>query len=328
MSQKVRLRRLRYNKTVRDLFEDTHLRPQDLIYPIFVCEGKNIKNEIKSMPGQYQISVDRLHSLCNKLIELNIKSVILFGVPDKKDDDGKVAQDDNGIVQRAVKEIKKINNEILVIVDVCHCQYTLHGHCGTIDKGDVDNDKTVTNLGLQAVSLARAGADVIAPSDMMDGRVNHIRNILDKNNFEKLPIFSYSVKYASAFYGPFRDAAENTPQHGDRKSYQMNYKNSLEAMREAETDINEGADALIVKPAMSYLDIIYRIKSKYSIPVIAYNVSGEYSMAHSAVDKNWIDKQVIFEILTSMKRAGANAIITYHAIEVAEYLNENWYVQK
>ena len=323
MSQKVRLRRLRYNKTVRDLFEDTHLRPQDLIYPIFVCEGKNIKNEIKSMPGQYQISVDRLPSLCNKLIQLNIKSVILFGVPDKKDDDGKVAQDDNGIVQRAVKEIKKTNNEILVIVDVCHCQYTLHGHCGTIDKGDVDNDKTVTNLGLQAVSLARAGADVIAPSDMMDGRVNHIRNILDKNNFEKLPIFSYSVKYASAFYGPFRDAAENTPQRGDRKSYQMNYKNSLEAMREAETDINEGADALIVKPAMSYLDIIYRIKSKYSIPVIAYNVSGEYSMAHSAVDKNWIDKQVIFEILTSMKRAGANAIITYHAIEVAEYLNEN-----
>ena len=323
MSQKVRLRRLRYNKTVRDLFEDTHLRPQDLIYPIFVCEGKNIKNEIKSMPGQYQISVDRLPSLCNKLIELNIKSVILFGVPDKKDDDGKVAQDDNGIVQRAVKEIKKTNNEILVIVDVCHCQYTLHGHCGTIDKGDVDNDKTVTNLGLQALSLARAGADVIAPSDMMDGRVKHIRNILDKNNFEKLPIFSYSVKYASAFYGPFRDAAENTPQHGDRKSYQMNYKNSLEAMREAETDINEGADALIVKPAMSYLDIIYRIKSKYSVPVIAYNVSGEYSMAHSAVDKNWIAKQVIFEILTSMKRAGANAIITYHAIEVAEYLNEN-----
>ena len=323
MSQKVRLRRLRYNKNVRDLFEDTHLRPQDLICPIFVCEGKNIKNEIKSMPGQYQVSVDRLPSLCNKLIELNIKSVILFGVPDKKDDDGKVAQDDNGIVQRAVKEIKKTNNEILVIVDVCHCQYTLHGHCGTIDKGDVDNDKTVTNLGLQALSLARAGADVIAPSDMMDGRVNHIRNILDKNNFEKLPIFSYSVKYASAFYGPFRDAAENTPQYGDRKSYQMNYKNSLEAMREAETDINEGADALIVKPAMSYLDIIYRIKSKYSIPVIAYNVSGEYSMAHSAVDKNWIDKQVIFEILTSMKRAGANAIITYHAIEVAEYLNEN-----
>ncbi len=323
MSQKVRLRRLRYNKTVRDLFEDTHLRPQDFIYPIFVCEGKNIKNEIKSMPGQYQVSVDRLPNLCNKLIELNIRSVILFGVPDKKDDDGKVAQDDNGIVQRAVKEIKKINNEILVIVDVCHCQYTLHGHCGTIDKGDVDNDKTVTNLGLQALSLARAGADVIAPSDMMDGRVNHIRNILDKNNFEKLPIFSYSVKYASAFYGPFRDAADNTPQHGDRKSYQMNYKNSLEAMREAETDINEGADALIVKPAMSYLDIIYRIKSKFSIPVIAYNVSGEYSMAHSAIDKNWIDKQVIFEILTSMKRAGANAIITYHAIEVAEYLNEH-----
>ena len=323
MSQKVRLRRLRYNKNVRDLFEDTHLRPQDLICPIFVCEGKNIKNEIKSMPGQYQVSIDRLPSLCNKLLELNIKSVILFGVPNKKDDDGKVAQDDNGIVQRAVKEIKKTNNEILVIVDVCHCQYTLHGHCGTIDKGDVDNDKTVINLGLQAVSLAKAGADVIAPSDMMDGRVNHIRYILDKNNYEKLPIFTYSVKYASAFYGPFRDAAENSPQHGDRKTYQMNYKNSLEAMREAETDINEGADALIVKPAISYLDIIYRIKSKFNIPVIAYNVSGEYSMVHSAVDKNWIDKQVIFEVLTSMKRAGANAIITYHAIEVVEFLNEN-----
>ena len=323
MSQKVRLRRLRYNKNVRDLFEDTYLRPQDLICPIFVCEGKNIKNEIKSMPGQYQVSIDRLPSLCNKLLELNIKSVILFGVPNKKDDDGKVAQDDNGIVQRAVKEIKKTNNEILVIVDVCHCQYTLHGHWGTIAKGDVDNDKTVINLGLQAVSLAKAGADVIAPSDMMDGRVNHIRYILDKNNYEKLPIFSYSVKYASAFYGPFRDAAENSPQHGDRKTYQMNYKNSLEAMREAETDINEGADALIVKPAISYLDIIYRIKSKFNIPVIAYNVSGEYSMVHSAVDKNWIDKQVIFEILTSMKRAGANAIITYHAIEVAEFLNEN-----
>ena len=323
MSQKVRLRRLRYNKNIRDLFEDTHLRPQDLICPIFVCEGKNIKNEIKSMPGQYQVSVDQLTNICNKLLELNIKSVILFGVPNKKDDDGKVAQDENGIVQRAVKEIKKTNNEILVIVDVCHCQYTLHGHCGTIDKGDVDNDKTVINLGLQAVSLAKAGADVIAPSDMMDGRVNHIRYILDKNNFEKLPIFSYSVKYASAFYGPFRDAAENSPQHGDRKSYQMNYKNSLEAMREAETDINEGADALIVKPAISYLDIIYRIKSKFNIPVIAYNVSGEYSMVHSAVDKNWIDRHVIFEILTSMKRAGANAIITYHAIEVAEFLNEN-----
>ena len=323
MSQKVRLRRLRYNKNVRDLVEDNHLRPQDLVYPIFVCEGKNIKNEIKSMPGQYQWSVDMLSDLCNKLSDLNIMSVILFGVPDKKDDDGKVAQDDNGIVQRAVKEIKKINKEILVVVDVCHCQYTLHGHCGTIKNGDVENDKTVINLGLQAVSLAKAGADVLAPSDMMDGRVNHIRNILDKNNFEKLPIFSYAVKYASAFYGPFRDAAENTPQYGDRKSYQMNYKNSIEALREAETDINEGADALIVKPAMSYLDIIYRIKSKFNIPVIAYNVSGEYSMVHSAADKKWIDNEVILEILTSMKRAGANAIITYHALEIAEYLNND-----
>ena len=323
MSQKVRLRRLRYNKIVRDLVEDTHLRPQDLIYPIFVCEGSNIKKEINSMPGQFQVSIDNLSSICNRLLDLNIKSVILFGVPDKKDDEGKVAQDENGIVQRAVQEIKKINSDILVIVDLCHCQYTTHGHCGTIENGDVDNDKTVTNLGLQAISLAKAGADVIAPSDMMDGRVNHLRTVLDKNNFEKLPIFSYSVKYASAFYGPFRDAAENSPQSGDRKSYQMNYKNSIEALREAETDINEGADALIIKPAMSYLDIIYRVKSKFNIPVIAYNVSGEYSMVKSATEKKWIDKNIILEILTSMKRAGANAIITYHAIEIADYLNNN-----
>lgn len=323
MSQKVRLRRLRYNKIVRDLVEDTHLRPQDLIYPIFVCEGSNIKKEINSMPGQFQVSIDNLSSICNRLLDLNIKSVILFGVPDKKDDEGKVAQDENGIVQRAVQEIKKINSDILVIVDLCHCQYTTHGHCGTIENGDVDNDKTVTNLGLQAISLAKAGADVIAPSDMMDGRVNHLRTVLDKNNFEKLPIFSYSVKYASAFYGPFRDAAENSPQSGDRKSYQMNYKNSIEALREAETDINEGADALIIKPAMSYLDIIYRVKSKFNIPVIAYNVSGEYSMVKSATEKKWVDKNIILEILTSMKRAGANAIITYHAIEIADYLNNN-----
>lgn len=321
MSQKVRLRRLRYNKIVRDLVEDTHLRPQDLIYPIFVCEGSNVKKEINSMPGQFQISIDNLSSICNRLLDLNIKSVILFGVPDKKDGEGKVAQDENGIVQRAVQEIKKINSDILIIVDLCHCQYTTHGHCGTIENGDVDNDKTVTNLGLQAISLAKAGADVIAPSDMMDGRVNHLRTVLDKNNFEKLPIFSYSVKYASAFYGPFRDAAENAPQSGDRKSYQMNYKNSIEALREAETDINEGADALIIKPAMSYLDIIYRVKSKFNIPVIAYNVSGEYSMVKSATEKKWVDKNIILEILTSMKRAGANAIITYHAIEIADYLN-------
>ena len=323
MNQKVRLRRLRYNKVVRDLVEDTHLRPEDLIYPIFVCEGRNIKKQISSMPGQFQVSIDNLSSICERLLDLNIKSVILFGVPDKKDDEGKVAQDDTGIVQRAVQEIKKINSDILVIVDLCHCQYTTHGHCGTIENGDVDNDKTVINLGLQAISLAKAGADVIAPSDMMDGRVNHLRTVLDKNNFEKLPIFSYSVKYASAFYGPFRDAAENAPQSGDRKSYQMNYKNSIEALREAETDINEGADALIIKPAMSYLDIIYRVKSKFNIPVIAYNVSGEYSIVKSATEKKWVDNNIILEILTSMKRAGANAIITYHAIEIADYLNNN-----
>ena len=319
---RTRLRRLRYNKVIRDLVDDTNLSTKDLIYPIFVCEGKNIKKEIKSMPGQYQLSIDNVLKICDKLVSKNIYSIILFGTPSKKDEEGLVASDENGIVQRAVKEIKKKNKSILVIVDVCHCQYTTHGHCGTIKDGDVDNDSTLKNLGSQALSLVKAGADVIAPSDMMDGRVKYIRNILDKSNYHKIPIFSYSVKYASSFYGPFRNATDINLNFTDRKTYQMSFKSSSEALREAEMDIKEGVDVIIIKPALSYLDILYKIKSKYNIPVIAYNVSGEYSMLKAASEKNWIQsKETIFEILTSMKRAGANAIITYHALEISDYLN-------
>ncbi|MBH15054.1 MAG: porphobilinogen synthase [Cytophagia bacterium] len=319
---RTRLRRLRYNKVIRDLVDDTNLSTKDLIYPIFVCEGKNIKKEIKSMPGQYQLSIDNVLKICDKLVSKNIYSIILFGTPSKKDEEGLVASDENGIVQRAIKEIKKKNKSILVIVDVCHCQYTTHGHCGTIKDGDVDNDSTLKNLGSQALSLVKAGADVIAPSDMMDGRVKYIRSILDKSNYHKIPIFSYSVKYASSFYGPFRNATDINLNFTDRKTYQMSFKSSSEALREAEMDIKEGVDVIIIKPALSYLDIIYKIKSKYNIPVIAYNVSGEYSMLKAASEKNWIQsKETIFEILTSMKRAGANAIITYHALEISDYLN-------
>ena len=319
---RTRLRRLRYNKVIRDLVDDTNLSTKDLIYPIFVCEGKNIKKEIISMPGQFQLSIDNVLKICDKLVSKNIYSIILFGTPSKKDEEGLVASDENGIVQRAIKEIKKKNKSILVIVDVCHCQYTTHGHCGTIKDGDVDNDSTLKNLGSQALSLVKAGADVIAPSDMMDGRVKYIRNILDKSNYHKIPIFSYSVKYASSFYGPFRNATDINLNFTDRKTYQMSFKSSSEALREAEMDIKEGVDVIIIKPALSYLDILYKIKSKYNIPVIAYNVSGEYSMLKAASEKNWIQsKETIFEILTSMKRAGANAIITYHALEISDYLN-------
>jgi len=319
---RTRLRRLRYNKVIRDLVDDTNLSTKDLIYPIFVCEGKNIKKEITSMPGQFQLSIDNVLKICDELVSKNIYSIILFGTPSKKDEEGLVASDENGIVQRAIKEIKKKNKSILVIVDVCNCQYTTHGHCGTIKDGDVDNDSTLKNLGSQALSLVKAGADVIAPSDMMDGRVKYIRNILDKSNYHKIPIFSYSVKYASSFYGPFRNAADINLNFTDRKTYQMSFKSSSEALREVEMDIKEGVDVIIIKPALSYLDILYKIKSKYNIPVIAYNVSGEYSMLKAASEKNWIQsKETIFEILTSMKRAGANAIITYHALEISDYLN-------
>ena len=319
---KTRLRRLRYNKKIRDLVQETRLNSNDLIYPIFVCDGENIKKEIKTLPGQYQLSIDNVLNLCDQIVKKRIGGIILFGIPSKKDDHGMVSHDDNGIVQRAIKEIKKKNYDILTIADLCHCQYTSHGHCGTIVDGDVDNDLTLKNLGIQALSLVKAGADVIAPSDMMDGRVGYIREVLDKDGHIKIPIFSYSVKYASSFYGPFREAAKIKSNFGDRKTHQMDYNNSDEALREVEMDIKEGVDVIIVKPAMSYLDIISRIKSSYNIPIIAYNVSGEYAMVKSASKNKLISSpDIIIEILSSMKRAGANSIITYHAIEIAELLN-------
>ena len=319
-----RLRRLRYNKTLREMVEDVHLRVEDFIYPVFVCEGSNIKREVSSMPGQYQFSIDKLPNLFKQIISKGIKSILLFGVPIGKDEEGLVSCDDNGIVQNAIKFIKKEYPEILLIVDLCNCQYTTHGHCGTLVDNDVHNDKTLVNLSKQALSLVKAGADILAPSDMMDGRVLHIRQSLDKNGYEKTPIFSYSIKYASAFYGPFRDAANNSPKLGDRKSYQMNFKNSIEAIREAESDIEEGADAIIIKPALSYLDIINKIKSKFNIPIIAYNVSGEYSMVAAASEREWVDRlDITLEILMSMKRAGATAIITYHALEIADKIKNN-----
>ena len=319
---KTRLRRLRYNKKIRDLVQETRLNSNDLIYPIFVCDGENIKKEIKTLPGQYQLSIDNVLNLCDQIVKKRIGGIILFGIPSKKDDHGMVSHDDNGIVQRAIKEIKKKNYDILIIADLCHCQYTSHGHCGTIVDGDVDNDLTLKNLGIQALSLVKAGADVIAPSDMMDGRVGYIREVLDSDGHIKIPIFSYSVKYASSFYGPFREAAKIKSNFGDRKTHQMNYNNSDEALREVEMDIKEGVDVIIVKPAMSYLDIISRIKSSYNIPIIAYNVSGEYAMVKSASKNKLISSpDIIIEILSSMKRAGANSIITYHAIEIAELLN-------
>ncbi len=319
---KTRLRRLRYNKKIRDLVQETRLNSNDLIYPIFVCDGENIRKEIKTLPGQYQLSIDNVLNLCDQIVKKRIGGIILFGIPSKKDDDGMVSHDDNGIVQRAIKEIKKKNYDILIIADLCHCQYTSHGHCGTIVDGDVDNDLTLKNLGIQALSLVKAGADVIAPSDMMDGRVGYIREVLDNDGHIKIPIFSYSVKYASSFYGPFREAAKIKSNFGDRKTHQMNYNNSDEALREVEMDIKEGVDVIIVKPAMSYLDIISRIKSSYNIPIIAYNVSGEYAMVKSASKNKLISSpDIIIEILSSMKRAGANSIITYHAIEISELLN-------
>ena len=320
---KTRLRRLRYNPILRDLVSETSVSVNDLIYPIFICEGENIKNEISSMPGQFQLSIDNAVELCKTSVSKGVKSILLFGIPAEKDEHGHVACSDNSIVQKAIKAIKKECNDILLIADVCNCEYTTHGHCGTIIDGDVDNDSTLETLAAQSVSLAKAGADIIAPSDMMDGRVAAIRTALDNTGFEKTPILSYAVKYSSAFYGPFRDAADSAPTFGDRKTYQMNPANTDEAIREAEQDVWEGADMLMVKPALSYLDVIARVKQNFDLPLVAYNVSGEYAMVKATAANNWIDEQkMIMEIMTSIKRAGADIIITYHALEVADILNK------
>jgi porphobilinogen synthase len=316
-----RLRRLRKNAILRKMVTETSISRDDLIMPLFVCPGKHVKNPISSMPGNYQMSVDNIVEECRLLIDKGIRAVLLFGIPDHKDEHGLVATHDDAIVQQAIKAIKKEITDIFLIADVCNCEYTVHGHCGTIVNGDVDNDLTLETLALQSLSFARVGVDMVAPSDMMDGRVGFIRRKLDDHGFSNTPIMSYAAKYASAFYGPFREAAESAPQFGDRSSYQMNFANSDEAMREIALDIEEGADIIMVKPALSYLDIIRRAKDSFNIPIAAYNVSGEFSMVKAAAEKGWIDeKRIVREILTSIKRAGADIIISYHSKEIADWL--------
>lgn len=318
-----RLRRLRYSPVVRKMVTETSVSVDDLIMPLFVCPGEKVNNPISSMPGNSQLSVDNMIVECKSIFELGVKSVLLFGIPDHKDEDGMVSCEENGIVQRAIRALKKEIPGLFIVADVCNCEYTSHGHCGPIVDGDVDNDLTLEILAKQSVSLAQAGADMIAPSDMMDGRITTIRKALDANGFYKIPIMSYAAKYASGFYGPFREAADSAPKFGDRASYQMNPANADEAMREIALDIEEGADIVMVKPALSYLDIIYRAKQEFRMPVAAYNVSGEFSMVKATAANGWIDeKRVMMEIITSIKRAGADIIITYHAKEIAEILRK------
>jgi len=317
-----RPRRLRANETIRRMVRETTLLPDNFIYPLFVTHGKGVKKEISSMPGNYQQSIDNLVKDCEEVYGLGIPAVILFGIPEKKDELGTEAYSDEGIVQHAIKAIKNKLPDLMVITDVCMCEYTSHGHCGVIKNGVVQNDATLELLAKEALSHAKAGADMVAPSDMMDGRVAAIRDILDDEGYESVPIMSYAAKYASGFYGPFREAAESTPQFGDRRSYQMDPPNSREALREVELDIEEGADIVMVKPALSYLDIISQVKQEFNMPVAAYNVSGEFSMVKAAAKLGWIDgDRVMMEILTSIKRAGADMILTYHAKEAAALLN-------
>ncbi|ALC89774.1 delta-aminolevulinic acid dehydratase [Bacillus sp. FJAT-18017] len=318
-----RHRRLRTSANMRALVRETHLHVDDFIYPMFIIEGENIKNEISSMPGVYQVSMDLLGAEIDEVVELGIKSVILFGVPQDKDECGTGAFHDHGIVQEATRFIKERHPEMLVVADTCLCEYTSHGHCGVVEGSRVLNDESLELLVKTAVSQAKAGADIIAPSNMMDGFVAAIRAGLDEAGFLEVPIMSYAVKYSSAFYGPFREAAESTPQFGDRKTYQMDPANRIEAMREAESDVLEGADFLIVKPALSYLDIVRDVKNNFNLPVVAYNVSGEYSMVKGAAQQGWIDeKAIVLEMLTGMKRAGADLIITYFAKDAAKWLKE------
>lgn len=318
-----RHRRLRRTPGIRKMVRETHLHKEDLIYPIFVKEGTNIRNEVASMPGVYQLSLDLLKSEMEEVVNLGIESVILFGVPYEKDEVGSCAYDQNGVVQQATRQVKQAHPHLTVIADTCLCQFTDHGHCGIIENGEVLNDETLELLVKTAVSQAEAGADIIAPSNMMDGFVAAIRHGLDEAGFEDIPVMSYAVKYASAFYGPFRDAAHSSPAFGDRKTYQMDPANRLEALREAESDVEEGADFLIVKPALSYLDIIRDARENHNLPVVAYNVSGEYSMIKAAALNGWIDeKAVVMEMLTSMKRAGADLILTYFSKDVAKWLDE------
>ncbi len=320
-----RLRRLRQNEVMRDLVRETRLNVKDFIYPIFVIDGENIKTPVNSMPNVYQYSIDRLSEILDEVKESKISGVMLFGIPkpEDKDEYGTQAYDKNGITQRAVRYIKKNYPEILCIVDVCLCEYTSHGHCGVVENGEILNDETLPLLCKMAVSLVEAGADMVAPSDMMDGRVSAIRDALDNAGYKNTPIMAYSAKFASAYYGPFRDAAQSAPCFGDRRSYQMDFTNSKEALREIEADIEENADIVMVKPALAYLDILKEASSTYNMPFAVYNVSGEYSMVKAAAIQGWIDeKRIVTENLIAMKRAGANIIITYHALDMAKWLNE------
>lgn len=317
----VRPRRLRINENMRRLVREHYLRIDDLIYPLFVREGTHTKKPVESMPGVCNLTIDYLLEEVKMVQSLGIPGILLFGIPEYKDEVGSGAYAENGIIQKAVRGIKDQCPDLLVITDVCLCEYTDHGHCGLIENGEVLNDATLELLARTAVSHAQAGADIIAPSDMMDGRVQAIRQALDHEGFSNIPIMSYSVKYASAFYGPFRQAAASSPQFGDRKAYQMDPPNKREAIREVEQDIAEGADIIIVKPAMAYLDIVATIKDNFDHPVAAYNVSGEYSMLKAAAQRGWIDEEKLtLELLTGMKRAGADIIITYHAPDVARWM--------
>ncbi|KDP13004.1 MULTISPECIES: porphobilinogen synthase [Staphylococcus] len=318
-----RHRRLRVSPTMRAMVRETHLRKEDLIYPIFVVEKDDVKKEIASLPNVYQISLNLLHEEIKEAYDLGIRSFIFFGIPNEKDECGTGAFIDNGVIQQATRIAKKLYDDILVIADTCLCEYTDHGHCGLIDEHthDVDNDKTLPLLVKTAISQVKAGADIIAPSNMMDGFVTEIRHGLDEAGFQHIPIMSYGIKYASSFFGPFRDAAESTPSFGDRKTYQMDPANRLEALRELESDLKEGADMMIVKPALSYLDIIRDVRNHTNIPVVAYNVSGEYSMTKAAALNGWIDEErVVMEQMISMKRAGADLIITYFAKDLCKYI--------
>jgi porphobilinogen synthase len=316
-----RPRRLRRSEALRGLVQETRLGSAGFIYPMFVCPGSKVRKEVSSMPGIYQQSVDHIVKECKEVEALGIPGIILFGLPEKKDARGASSLGADGVVQKAIEAIRKAKFNLLVITDVCLCEYTDHGHCGVIENGEIANDPTLEILAEQALSHARAGADVVAPSDMMDGRVAAIRTKLDTNRFENVPIISYAAKYCSGFYGPFREAAESAPKFGDRRSYQMDPANSREAIKEVALDLQEGADMVMVKPALPYLDIIRAVRERFDVPVAAYNVSGEYSMVKAAAQNHWIEeKRVVLEILTGIQRAGAQIILTYHAKDAARWL--------
>lgn len=316
-----RPRRMRRNDAFRRMVRETHLRSDDLILPLFATHGKNVKNPIPSMPGHYQFSIDHVATAAEDAFRLGIPAVILFGIPPSKDPLGTQAYAKDGIVQNAIRAIKDKNPDVMVITDVCLCEYTDHGHCGVVDGNTVDNDASLDLLARTALSHAKAGTDMVAPSDMMDGRVTEIRNALDESDFSHIPIMSYAAKYCSAFYGPFREAADSAPQFGDRQSYQMDPANAQEAIREVSMDIEEGADIVMVKPALPYLDIICRVREEFDLPVAAYNVSGEFAMIKAAAERGWLDeKRSMMEMLTAIKRAGADMILTYFAVEAAMML--------